>query len=77
MLDMPAYKIEYTRAPITDAYRVTGLKQFKQQDIEFQTSMKIDLNKAIKTSVGIGTIDSMSVNIDTHLISTTLVYSPY
>lgn len=77
MLDMPAYKIEYTRAPITDAYRVTGLKQFKQQDIEFQTNAKIDLNKAIKTSVGIGTIDSMSVNIDTHLISTTLVYSPY
>lgn len=77
MLDMSAYKIEYTRAPITDAYRVTGLKQFKQQDIEFQTNAKIDLNKAIKTSVGIGTIDSMSVNIDTHLISTTLVYSPY
>lgn len=77
MLDMPAYNIEYTRAPITDAYRVTGLKQFKQQDIEFQTDVKIDLNKAIKTSVGIGTIDSLSVNIDTHLISTTLVYSPY
>lgn len=77
MLDMPAYHIEYTRAPSADAYRVTGIKQCMQQDIEFQTSMKIDLNKAIKTSVGIGTIDSMSVNIDTHLISTTLVYSPY
>lgn len=76
MLDMPAYHIEYTRAPLTGAYRVTGIKQFKQQDIEFQTSKKIDLNKAIKTSVGTGIIDSLSVNIDTQLISTTLVYSP-
>lgn len=77
MLDMPAYNIEYTRVPISDAYRVTSLKQFKQQDIEFQTDTNIDLNKAIKTSIGVGIIDSLSVNIDTHLISTTLVYSPY
>lgn len=76
MLDMPAYHIEYTRAPLTGAYRVTGIKQFKQQDIEFQTSKNIDLNKAIKTSVGTGIIDSLSVNIDTQLISATLVYSP-
>lgn len=76
MLDMPAYRIEYTRAPLTGAYRVTGIKQFKQQDIEFQTSKKIDLNKAIKTSVGTGIVDSLSVNIDTQLISATLVYSP-
>lgn len=76
MLDMPAYHIDYTRAPLTGAYRVTGIKQFKQQDIEFQTSKKIDLNKAIKTSVGTGIIDSLSVNIDTQLISATLVYSP-
>lgn len=76
MLDMPAYHIEYTRAPSADAYRVTGIKQCLQQDIEFQTDEKIDLNKAIKTSVGTGIIDSLSVNIDTHLISATLVYSP-
>lgn len=76
MLDMPAYRIEYTRAPSSDAYRVTGIKQCMQQDIEFQTNEKIDLNKAIKTSVGTGIIDSLSVNIDTHLISATLVYSP-
>lgn len=76
MLDMPAYRIKYTRAPISDAYRVTGLKQFIQQDIEFQTDEKIDLNKAIKTSIGTGIIDSLSINIDTHLINATLVYSP-
>lgn len=76
MLDMPAYHIEYTRAPSTDAYRVTGIKQCMQQDIEFQTDEKIDLNKAIRTSVGTGIIDSLSVNIDTHLISATLAYSP-
>lgn len=76
MLDMPAYHIEYTRAPSADAYRVRGVKQFKQQDIEFQTSENIDLNKAIKTLVGTGIIDSLSMNIDTKLISATLVYSP-
>ena len=76
MLDMPAYRIEYTRAPSADAYSVTGIKQCMQQDVEFQTDEKIDLNKAIKTSVGTGIIDSLSVNIDTHLISATLVYSP-
>lgn len=75
MLDMPAYHIEYTRAPSADAYRVTGIKQCMQQDVEFQTAEKVDLNKAIKTSVGTGIIDSLSINIDTKLISATLVYS--
>ncbi len=77
MLDMPAYRIEYTRAPSSDAYRVTGIKQCMQQDIEFQTDVSIDLNKAIKTSIGTGIIDSLSINIDTHLISATLTYSPH
>ena len=76
MLDMPAYRIEYTRAPSSDAYRVTGIKQCMQQNVEFQTDEKIDLNKAIKTSVGTGIIDSASVNIDTGLINATLVFSP-
>ncbi len=47
-----------------------------QQNIEFQTDEKIDLNKAIKTSIGTGIIDSASVNIDTGLINATLVFSP-
>lgn len=76
MLDMPAYRIEYTRAPSANAYRVTGIKQCMQQDVEFQTDEKIDLNKAIKTSIGTGIIDSASVNIDTGLINATLVFSP-
>lgn len=76
MLDMPAYRIEYTRAPSADAYRVTGIKQCMQQNVEFQTNENIDLNKAIKTSIGTGTIDSASVNIDTGLINATLVFSP-
>lgn len=76
MLDMPAYHIEYTRAPSADAYRVTGIKQCMQQNVEFQTDEKIDLNKAIKTSIGTGIIDSASVNIDTGLINATLVFSP-
>ena len=76
MLDMPAYRIEYTRAPSADAYRVTGIKQCMQQNVEFQTDEKLDLNKAIKTSIGTGIIDSASVNIDTGLINATLVFSP-
>ena len=76
MLDMPARKIIYSRAPLSDAYRVTGIKQFINQDVEFQTMQDIDLNKTIKTSLGNGIIDSMSKNIDTGLISATLVFSP-
>lgn len=76
MLDMPAYRIEYTRAPSSDAYRVTSIKQCMQQNVEFQTNENIDLNKAIKTSIGTGIIDSASVNIDTGLINATLVFSP-
>lgn len=76
MLDMPAYRIEYTRAPSADAYKVTGIKQCMQQNVEFQTNEKIDLNKAIKTSIGTGIFDSASVNIDTGLINATLVFSP-
>ena len=76
MLDMPAYRIEYTRAPSSDAYRVTGIKQFMQQNVEFQTNENIDLNKAIKTSIGTGIIESASVNIDTGLINATLIFNP-
>lgn len=76
MLDMPAKSIKYTRAPSSDAYRVTGVKQFIKQDVDFQTQDSINLYKAIKTSIGTGTIDSLSVNIDTGLISTTLTFSP-
>lgn len=76
MLDMPAHRINYTRAPNADAYRVTGIKQFIKHDVEFQTNSEIDMNKAIKTSIGTGIIDSASVNIDTGLISATLAFSP-
>jgi hypothetical protein len=76
MLDMPAYKISYTRAPSSDAYRVTGISQCMQQDVEFQTNSSIDMNKAIKTSIGTGIIESLSINIDTKLISATLAFSP-
>lgn len=76
MLDMPAYKISYTRAPSSDAYRVTGISQCMKQDVEFQTDSSIDVNKAIKTSIGTGIIESLSVNVDTKLISATLAFSP-
>lgn len=78
MKDMPASHIKYTRAPDADAYRVTGIKQCMTQDITFQISLdtNIDLNKAIKTTIGNGIIDSMSVNIDTGLIDATLVFVP-
>lgn len=79
MLDMPAKNIEYTRAPLSVAFNgftVQGVKQFMQQDVEFQTSMDINPYSAITTSVGTGIIDSMSINLDTELISATLVFSP-
>lgn len=76
MLDMPAKSITYTRAPIADAYRVTGVKQFLQQDIQFITNNNLDMNGLIKTSVGNGIFDSVSVNIDTGMIDATLVFSP-
>lgn len=76
MADMPAKTINYTRAPSADAYRVSGLKQFVNQDVKFQTQDTIDLNMPIKTSVGLGLIDSMSTNIDTGMISATLKFSP-
>lgn len=73
-LDMPAYNITYTRAPETDEYEVIGIKQSKQQDIEFQTDIAIDLNKAIKTTIGTGMIEELSINIDTNFINATLNY---
>lgn len=79
MLDMPAKNIEYTRAPLSIAFNgftVQGIKQFMQQDVEFQTSMDINPYSAITTSIGTGIIDSMSINLDTQHITATLAFKP-
>ena len=79
MLDMPAKNIEYTRAPLSVAFNgftVQGIKQFMQQDVEFQTSMNINPYSAITTSIGTGIIDSMSINLDTQHITATLAFKP-
>lgn len=79
MLDMPAKNMEYTRAPLSVAFNgftVQGVKQFMQQDVEFQTKMNINPYSAITTSVGTGIIDSMSINLDTQHITATLAFKP-
>ena len=76
MKDMPATSITYTRAPQEMQLSVRGVKQCMQQDVEFQTTENVDLYKAVKTSIGTGIIDSMSMNLDTKLISATLNFSP-
>lgn len=78
MYDMPARKITYTRAPSTDAYRPVGIKQCMKQNITFQVKLgeDIDLTKAIKTTVGAGVIDSLTVNLDTLVQDATLVFEP-
>jgi hypothetical protein len=78
MYDMPGMDIEYQRAPLSDANRVVSIKKSMVYDITIQSGdlEKIDLFKTVKTELGYGVIEDLSIDIDTDLANITLAYSP-
>ena len=70
--DMPApeYQIH------GEDYTAAGVKKLKKQTINFPVLTDPDMNKLIKTELGNGTIEKMSVNLSSRNADTTLSYEP-
>lgn len=69
--DLPGYNIEYEASSIY----VTGLKQFIKQEIEFISQNDPDALSLVKTGFGSGTIDSLSVDLNTRKVKASLYFS--
>lgn len=73
--DMPATNIKCNAIQDTQI-RVIGIKNSMSQTIEFPAEEDLDTLELVKTSVGNGKIDEMSINIDTRKASVKLLYRP-
>lgn len=75
MFDMPGYTLKYDYlAP--NSLTVRGIKRCMQQDVVFPYDEDPDVYDVIKTEVGNGIIDSMSVNMINRQVSVTLNFVP-
>ncbi len=70
MYDMPAPNVEINGVPQT----VYGIKKLKRQSIKFPILVEPDLTELIKTELGNGVIQKMSVNLSSRSTKTTLIY---
>lgn len=70
VFDMPA---PHYRVNDTDMTAL-GIKKLKTQDIRFPLLRDIDLNQLIKTTLGNGTIEKLSVNLSSRNAKATLKY---
>lgn len=74
MYDMPAFNIEYNS--LTSGLYVHSIKRCMSYAIEFPSEEDPNERSLIKTALGDGIIDEMSINIDTRLAAVDLVYEP-
>jgi len=70
MYDMPAPNVEINGVP----QMVYGIKKLKRQNIKFPILVEPDLTNLIKTELGNGVIQKMSVNLSSRSTETTLIY---
>lgn len=73
LYDMPGANLECNTTPITTAY---DIKKSMKHTIEFHSEEDLNELQLIKTTVGNGKIDSISINLDTRLIKANLMYRP-
>lgn len=74
MYDMPATDIEYSS--ISSGLYVQRVKRCMRYSIEFPVEADPNERQLIRTSIGDGVIDEMSINIDTRMAEVDLVYEP-
>lgn len=77
MYDMPAKNIEYNML-LKNSLVVKNIYRSMQHDIEFNNNLGYELNlkNLYKTEIGNGKIEEIAFNIDTNLMSASLVYEP-
>lgn len=75
--DYPASTVEYDGIESVDAMRCKGVKRCMEHVIEYPAGLtEPDVYKLIKTEVGNGYVEDVSINIDTELAKVTLTYEP-
>lgn len=72
MYDMPANNIKANTVNVS----VIGIKKTLMQTIKFIYTGNLDEYKLIKTQIGCGTIDEVSINLNTCLTTVKLLYNP-
>lgn len=68
--DLPAKRVQINGSEIW----ALGIERKKKQDVSFPSISDIDPMKLIKTNIGDGQIDKMSVNLHSRMIKATLKY---
>ena len=77
--DMPARTIISSvdkESVETKEYNVSGIKRCMRSDIQYHPAIAPDVYKLIGTENGKGTIEDMTINIDTGIVKATLSYEP-
>lgn len=75
MYDMPAATIECSSVR-EDTYTVRAVKKCMEHTVQFQLEDDPDEWKLVKTALGNGTIDEMTINLNTRMVEADLVYTP-
>lgn len=73
MYDMPAQSVECNVLP---GLYVSAVKMCQKHTIEFPTEEDLDKFELIKTSIGDGKIDEVSINMNTRTAKVKLMYKP-
>lgn len=76
LYDMPASNISASIDRDGSRYVVQSIKRSLEHTIKFQPDSDPDLYKLIRTDLGDGFIDDVSVDIDTGVADITLIYEP-
>ena len=73
MYDMPAYNISFSEGI---AYDVVSIKKSMAHSLKFPSANDPDKQQLIKTAIGTGEIDNMSISLNTRMVETELRYKP-
>lgn len=76
MYDMPAYNIDCSGIYELNIPTVQGLKKSMNHSVQYSDFNDPEITELVKTTIGNGLIDEVSINLSTRLITEKLVYEP-
>ena len=76
MYDMPAYNIDCSGIYELNAPTLQGLKKSMSHSVQYSDFNDPEIIELVKTTIGNGLIDEVSINLSTRLITEKLIYEP-
>lgn len=74
MHDLPGRQLTYDI--LAEPLHVFSIKQCMQQEVSFPCTEDLEMNSRIKTNFGTGTIDDISIDINTRITTVTVNFEP-